>query len=132
MKAAGLDVRVLFGPEHGFWGAAQDMEAVDSGEPGRVPVVSLYGATFDDLTPKPEHLEGLDVVVSDLPDVGSRYYTFVWTTALMMKACAARGIPGRRPRPAEPARRRDRRGEPAGRRRSSRSSASIRSRSGTG
>jgi molybdopterin-guanine dinucleotide biosynthesis protein MobB len=93
MRAAGLDVRVLFGPEHGFWGAAQDMEAVDSGEPGRLPVVSLYGKTFDDLTPRPEHLDGLDVVVSDLPDVGSRYYTFVWTTALMMKACAARGIP---------------------------------------
>ena len=93
MAAAGLDVEILFGPEHGFWGAAQDMEAVDSGEPSRIPVVSLYGATFDDLTPKPEHLAGLDVVVSDLPDVGSRYYTFVWTTALMMRACAARGIP---------------------------------------
>ena len=61
--------------------------------PSRLPVVSLYGATFEDLSPRPEHLEGLDVVVSDLPDVGSRYYTFVWTTALMMKACAARGIP---------------------------------------
>jgi molybdopterin-guanine dinucleotide biosynthesis protein MobB len=93
MTAAGLDVRLLFGPEHGFWGAAQDMEAVESGEPSRIPVVSLYGTTFDDLTPGPEPLAGLDVVVSDLPDVGSRYYTFVWTTALMMKACAARGIP---------------------------------------
>ena len=93
MRAAGLDVRILFGPEHGFWGAAQDMEVVDSGEPSRIPVVSLYGATFDDLSPKPAHLAGLDVVVSDLPDIGSRYYTFVWTTALMMKACAARGLP---------------------------------------
>jgi molybdopterin-guanine dinucleotide biosynthesis protein MobB len=93
LTAAGLEVRILFGPEHGFWGAAQDMEAVDSGEPSRIPVVSLYGATYDDLSPKPERLAGLDVVVSDLPDVGSRYYTFVWTTALMMKACAARGIP---------------------------------------
>jgi molybdopterin-guanine dinucleotide biosynthesis protein MobB len=93
LKAADLDVRVLFGPEHGLWGAAQDMEAVESGEPARLPVISLYGMAFDDLSPKPEHLTGLDVVVSDLPDVGSRYYTFVWTTALMMKACAARGIP---------------------------------------
>ncbi len=114
MTAAELDVRVLFGPEHGFWGAAQDMVAVDSGEPGRVPVVSLYGATFEDLTPKPAHLAGLDVVVSDLPDVGSRYYTFVWTTALMMKACAARRIPRRSSRPAEPPRGRGRRGKPAG------------------
>jgi len=90
---ARCDVRVLFGPEHGFWGAAQDMEAVAAGEPHRLPVVSLYGSTFEELSPRPEDLEGLDVVVSDLPDVGSRYYTFVWTTALMMKACAARGIP---------------------------------------
>jgi molybdopterin-guanine dinucleotide biosynthesis protein MobB len=93
LLGADYDVRVLFGPEHGFWGAAQDMEAVSSGEPSRLPVVSLYGATLDELAPRPEHLAGLDAVVSDLPDVGSRYYTFVWTTALMMKACAARGIP---------------------------------------
>ncbi|MEO8587112.1 MAG: molybdopterin-guanine dinucleotide biosynthesis protein MobB [Acidobacteriota bacterium] len=93
LLGAGCDVRVLFGPEHGFWGAAQDMEAVSSGEPSRIPVVSLYGSSFEDLSPRPEHLAGLDAVVSDLPDVGSRYYTFVWTTALMMKACAKRGIP---------------------------------------
>ena len=93
LLGAGYDVRVLFGPEHGFWGAAQDMEAVSSAEPSRLPVVSLYGATFGELSPRPEHLAGLDAVVSDLPDVGSRYYTFVWTTALMMKACAGRGIP---------------------------------------
>jgi molybdopterin-guanine dinucleotide biosynthesis protein MobB len=65
----------------------------DGGGHGRVPVVSLYGKTFPELSPRPEHLAGLDVVVSDLPDVGSRYYTFVWTTALMMKACAAAGVP---------------------------------------
>jgi uncharacterized protein YbbC (DUF1343 family)/molybdopterin-guanine dinucleotide biosynthesis protein len=93
LLGADYDVRVLFGPEHGFWGAAQDMEAVAPGEPSRLPVVSLYGSTFEELSPRPENFEGLDVVVSDLPDVGSRYYTFVWTTALMMKACAARGIP---------------------------------------
>ena len=93
LLGADYDVRVLFGPEHGFRGAAQDMEAVAPGEPSRLPVVSLYGSTFEELSPRPEDLEGLDVVVSDLPDVGSRYYTFVWTTSLMMKACAARGIP---------------------------------------
>ena len=92
---AGLDVRVLFGPEHGLTGAVQDMLAVRDGDTpsGRVPVVSLYGERFEDLSPRPEHLAGLDAVVCDLPDVGSRYYTFVWTTALVMKACAAQGIP---------------------------------------
>jgi molybdopterin-guanine dinucleotide biosynthesis protein MobB len=89
---AGLDVRRLFAPEHGFWGAAQDMESV-SGERARVPVVSLYGNRCEDLTPLPEHLDGLDAVVADLPDVGSRYYTFVWTTVLVMKACARARIP---------------------------------------
>ncbi len=92
---AGLDVRVLFGPEHGLTGAVQDMIAVGDGDTpaGRLPVVSLYGGSFDDLSPRPEHLAGLDAVVCDLPDVGSRYYTFVWTTFLVMKACAVRGLP---------------------------------------
>jgi molybdopterin-guanine dinucleotide biosynthesis protein MobB len=90
---AGLDVRVLFGPEHGLTGAAQDMEAVAAGEPSRLPVISLYGDSFDDLSPKEEHLENLDAVVCDLPDVGSRYYTFVWTIALVMRACAKKGLP---------------------------------------
>jgi molybdopterin-guanine dinucleotide biosynthesis protein MobB len=93
LLAAGLDVRVLFGPEHGLTGAAQDMEAVGPGEPSRLPVISLYGETFDDLAPKPEHLDGLDAVVCDLPDVGSRYYTFVWSIALVMRECAKRKIP---------------------------------------
>ena len=92
---AGLDVRVLFGPEHGLTGAVQDMLVVGDGDtpPAKVPVVSLYGERFEDLSPRPEHLADLDAVVCDLPDVGSRYYTFVWTTALVMKACAAKGIP---------------------------------------
>ena len=94
LEGAGLDVRRLFGPEHGLTGAAQDMIAVEDGEaPEEIPVVSLYGKTFADLIPKPEQLSGLDAVVSDLPDVGSRYYTFVWSTALMMKACAAAKVP---------------------------------------
>ncbi len=94
LAGAGLDVRLLFGPEHGLTGAAQDMVAVeDGGGREEIPVVSLYGKRAADLAPRPEHLAGLDAVVSDLPDVGSRYYTFVWTTALMMKACATARIP---------------------------------------
>lgn len=95
LRAAGLEVVRAFGPEHGFTGAAQDMEAVcrEVGTPRGTPTVSLYGQRFEDLSPKAEHLDGLDAVVCDLPDVGSRYYTFVWTTALVMKACAPRGLP---------------------------------------
>jgi len=93
LLSAGFDVRVLFGPEHGLTGAAQDMEAVAGGEPSRLPVISLYGETYADLAPRDEHLEGLDAVVCDLQDVGSRYYTFVWTIALVMRECARRKIP---------------------------------------
>jgi len=93
LLAAGVDVRVLFGPEHGLTGAAQDMEAVGPGEPSRLPVISLYGETEADLAPRPEHLADLDAVVCDLPDVGSRYYTFVWSIALVMRECAKLKIP---------------------------------------
>ncbi len=92
LQSAGFDVRILFGPEHGLTGAAQDMEPVGD-EVSSPAVVSLYGGTFEELSPGASDLAGLDVVVSDLPDVGSRYYTFVWTTALVMKACGRAGIP---------------------------------------
>ncbi len=79
----------LFGPEHGVRGAAQDMIAVD--EVARdartgLPVVSLYGSSEASLTPRPEDLVGLDALVFDIQDIGSRYYTYVWTMALCMRA----------------------------------------------
>ena len=96
---AGLDLKLLFGPEHGLTGAVQDMLAVgeDDTPKGRIPVASLYGERFEDLSPRPEHLAALDAVVCDLPDVGSRYYTFVWTTFLVLKACAAAAVPSCNP-----------------------------------
>lgn len=94
------DLRVLFGPEHGFAGTAQDMAPVEGelrgdargSTEGAMRVISLYGATAADLSPRPEHLDGLDVVVIDLQDVGSRYYTFVWTAVLVARAAAACGV----------------------------------------
>lgn len=84
--------RVLFGPEHGWAGHAQDMIEVGDAKDGGTRVVSLYGDRFEDLSPRPEHLEGLDVVVVDMQDVGSRYYTFVWTAVLVGRACKAAGV----------------------------------------
>jgi uncharacterized protein YbbC (DUF1343 family) len=55
-------------------------------------VVSLYGESFSDLSPRPEDLDGLDVVVIDMQDVGARYYTFVWTAVLVARACSEKGI----------------------------------------
>jgi uncharacterized protein YbbC (DUF1343 family) len=56
------------------------------------PVRSLYGASFADLSPREGDLDGLDLVVVDLQDVGARYYTFVWTAVLVLRACMARGL----------------------------------------
>ena len=89
-----IDLRVLFGPEHGLRADAQDMISVDEARDARtgLPVYSLYGADEVSLTPRPESLAGLDAVVFDVQDVGSRYYTYVWTMVLAMRACAAAGV----------------------------------------
>jgi uncharacterized protein YbbC (DUF1343 family) len=90
----GIDLRVLFGPEHGLRGDAQDMISVGEARDARtgLPVYSLYGTDEASLTPRPESLADLDAVVFDIQDVGSRYYTYVWTMVLAMRACAAAGV----------------------------------------
>ena len=88
----GITPRVLFGPEHGWTGQAQDMIGVGDDANAGTRIVSLYGADYEDLSPKREHLEGIDVVVIDLQDVGSRYYTFVWTAVLVARACRDAGV----------------------------------------
>ncbi|HET8939052.1 MAG TPA: DUF1343 domain-containing protein [Polyangiales bacterium] len=92
MQDRGLDLRVLFGPEHGYGGEAQDMIAVHDAAPSDLPVYSLYGDTEAALSPTAEQLAGLDAVVIDLQDVGARYYTFVWTAVLMLRAAAQSGV----------------------------------------
>ena len=80
----------LFGPEHGLEGGAIYMEAVGSSihPPSGLPVVSLYGTTAEDLKPRREDFADLEAIVFDVADVGSRYYTYVWTMLLAMEACA--------------------------------------------
>lgn len=86
-------VTALFGPEHGVRGDAQDMIEVDAARDARtgLPVHSLYGGTEDTLTPTTAMLDEIDVMVYDVQDIGSRYYTFVWTMVLAMRACAKAG-----------------------------------------
>ena len=91
LARAGATLAALFGAEHGYAGEAQYMVGVAS-TAGPVPVYSLYGDSFEELSPKPAWLRGLDAVVVDLQDVGSRYYTFVWSMALMLRACVAAGV----------------------------------------
>jgi uncharacterized protein YbbC (DUF1343 family) len=90
LARAGVRPAIHFGPEHGYGGEAQDMVGVSSAVDARTgaPIVSLYGDRVEDLSPKPEHLAGLDVLVVDLADVGARYYTFVWTALLALRAAA--------------------------------------------
>ncbi|QEL14440.1 hypothetical protein PX52LOC_01328 [Limnoglobus roseus] len=90
--AANVNLVALFGPEHGFTGDAQDLIPV-AGPPAAVPVYSLYGDTFASLKPTVAMLAGLDVLVIDLQDVGSRYYTFQATMLYCLEACAEIGLP---------------------------------------
>jgi uncharacterized protein YbbC (DUF1343 family) len=90
-----LKVTALFGPEHGVRGDAQDMIGVDASTDSLtgLPVFSLYGHTEASLSPTPDMLEHVDAIVFDIQDIGSRYYTFVWTMVLAMRACAKAGKP---------------------------------------
>jgi uncharacterized protein YbbC (DUF1343 family) len=90
---AGVRLEALFGPQHGARGEKQDnmIESEHYTDPVTgLPVHSLYSEVRK---PTPEMLSGLDGVVFDLQDVGVRVYTFVWTMALAMEACAEAGIP---------------------------------------
>jgi uncharacterized protein YbbC (DUF1343 family) len=94
-RAEGVTLGALFGPEHGVRGTAQDMIVVEGGarDPRTGVVVhSLYGPTFDSLMPTPEMLRGLDALVFDIQDVGARYYTYVYTMALCMRAAGRAGL----------------------------------------
>jgi uncharacterized protein YbbC (DUF1343 family) len=90
----GIHPVLLFGPEHGYAAAAQDMAGVGDALDPRTGarVVSLYGDALEDLVPSPPDLEGLDVLVVDLCDVGSRHYTFVWSALLATRQAAKCGV----------------------------------------
>ncbi len=88
--ARGVRLAALFGPEHGIWADAQDLvEVEDSRDPMTgLPVFSLYGRTR---APTAAMLERVDALVYDVQDVGSRYYTFIYTMLHAMEACAQHG-----------------------------------------
>ncbi len=88
----GVHITALFGPEHGFSGAAPDAEAVPDGiDPhSGLPVFSLYGAGFD---PPIEALALVDVLLFDMQDIGCRFYTFISSLYHVIRAAGASGIP---------------------------------------
>ncbi len=87
-----FELTALYGPEHGVRGDAQAGSTVTSyiDDVTGLPVYSLYGATKK---PTPEMLQDVDVLVFDIQDVGTRYYTYIYTMAYAMEAAAENGIP---------------------------------------
>jgi len=94
LLSLGVRPRTLFGPEHGYGGEAQDMIGVDHAVDPETcaPIISLYGDSFDKLSPSAEALRDHDALLVDLADVGSRYYTFVWTALLAIRAALRAGM----------------------------------------
>ena len=86
-------LRALFAPEHGLNGTAQDMVPITNEvDPlSGLNIKSLYGKSKDSLVPDPASLEGIDNLVFDIQDIGSRYYTFIYTMANCMIICKQAG-----------------------------------------
>lgn len=92
-QAAGVSIAALFGPQHGIRSDVQEnMIETPHGrdQARRVPVYSLYSETRE---PTDEMLAGLDALVIDLQDVGTRIYTYIYTMAYCLKAAARNGVP---------------------------------------
>src|SRR5450432_2965451 len=93
LEELGASPRLIFAPEHGLDATAQAEEAVSSeAREGQTPIVSLYGKTKEALTPAAEQLAEIDLLLIDLADVGSRYYTYAWTALLAARAASAASI----------------------------------------
>ncbi|MEB8329909.1 DUF1343 domain-containing protein [Flavobacteriaceae bacterium KMM 6897] len=92
LLALEIDIKKVFAPEHGFRGEADAGEAVKDGLDTKsgLPLISLYG---QNKKPSDEQLQGLDVVLFDIQDVGVRFYTYIATLQLVMEACAKNNIP---------------------------------------
>ena len=88
-KSKSFKLKTILAPEHGVYGVDQDMVLVaDETEPlSGLLVRSLYGTDASSLIPSPSLLNGIDNLVFDIQDVGSRYYTFIYTLANCMKTC---------------------------------------------
>jgi uncharacterized protein YbbC (DUF1343 family) len=97
LEELGASPQIVFTPEHGLFADAQAevpvSDASAAAEPSPGPrVISLYGDNKERLSPSAEELEGIELLVIDLADVGTRYYTYVWTALLAARAAAAKGI----------------------------------------
>ena len=81
----GIKLEKIFSPEHGIFSTEQDQVPVISEPEHKFKIVSLYGDSYESLLPEKEQLENIDLVIFDIQDVGSRYYTYLNTMILFMK-----------------------------------------------
>jgi len=88
----GIDVVKVFSPEHGFRGKADAGAIIKDGIDAKtgIPIISLYG---ENKKPKAEQLQGIDILVFDIQDIGVRFYTYISTLHYVMEAAAEFGIP---------------------------------------
>lgn len=86
-----INLQKIYAPEHGFRGTADAGELIVDGKDTKtnLPIISLYG---NNKKPKPEQLEGIDILVFDLQDVGARFYTYISSLHYVMEACAENNI----------------------------------------
>lgn len=85
----GYQVKALFSPEHGIFGVEQDGVKTGDGEYGKIPSFSLYG---ENRRPSGEQLDGLEMILFDMQEIGSRFYTYLYTLAYVMEEAAKKGI----------------------------------------
>ncbi len=92
LLSLGVDIRKIYTPEHGFRGKADAGAKVNSSKDEKtgLPIVSLYGKNKK---PTPEMLQGVDIILFDLQDVGVRFYTYISTMSYVMEAAAENGLP---------------------------------------
>ncbi len=92
LLALGVNITKVFAPEHGFRGAADAGETVKDGTDTKtgLSLISLYGKNKK---PSAEQLEGIDILIFDIQDVGVRFYTYISTLHYVMEACPELGLP---------------------------------------
>jgi uncharacterized protein YbbC (DUF1343 family) len=92
LKKKGIQIKMIFSPEHGLFATEQDQIAVCYQPELGCEVVSLYGDSTESLLPDKALLSNLDLILFDIQDVGSRYYTYINTLALFMEVVSGTGL----------------------------------------
>jgi len=91
MEIDDVELKVIFSPEHGLFGESEAGEKINYTEIEKLPkVISLYGGTRK---PSAEMLEGVNLIIYDIQDIGARFYTYISTLGLVMETGAELGIP---------------------------------------